>query len=340
MQTSRVPGWYIACRSTDLDARPLAVDLAGRHLALFRDRAGTAHALEDRCAHRGAPLSRGRICGDRLHCPYHGWGYDARGDAVEVPALPANVPPPDGARVPAYPVAEQQGFVWVAPAEGPPACAPHRFAHMGEPGWTHFRMRTRFPADVPTCLENFLDCPHATFVHRRWFRAPAARTVKVTVRTLADGAEAEYFDEPRSGALVWRLLAPRRGAMRHTDRFIAPNVSQVDYAFDNGMHYTITSCCTPLGVHDTIVHTVIAFRFGRIGPLVRLVFEPLSRLIIRQDVCMLAMQRANIRRFGEPRFVSTAADLLAPHIAAWTRALRDGGVPPAAGEERHGEIRL
>ena len=97
---------------------------------------------------------------------------------------------------------------------------------------------------------------------------------------------------------------------------------------------------TPIDTHDTIVHTVICFRFGRVGPLVRLAFEPLSRLIIRQDVRMLAMQRANMQRFDESRFVSTTADLLAPHIAAWTRALREGGVPPAAGYEHHGEIRL
>jgi len=314
--------------------------MAGRPLVLCRDGRGQAFALEDRCAHRGAPLSRGRACGDGLQCPYHGWRYGASGRVVEIPALSPGAIPPERAAVPAYPVREQQGFVWVASDEDAPAQEPHHFAHFGESGWTSFLLRNRFHADVDTCLENFLDCPHATFVHRRWFRAPTARRVGVTVTTLTDGAQAEYFDEPREGSAVWALLAPRRGGMRHTDRYIAPNVSQVDYAFTNGLHYTITSCCTPLGPEETMVYTRISFRYGRIGPLVRLVFEPLSRVIIRQDVRMLALRRENLQKFGEPRAVSSPADLLGPHIVAWRRAMRDGLAPPAAGVVRHAEIYL
>jgi hypothetical protein len=128
--------------------------------------------------------------------------------------------------------------------------------------------------------------------------------------------------------------------MRHTDRFIAPATSRVDYRFPNGLHYIITSSCTEIGPAETEVYTVISFRFGRIGALVRLYFEPLARLIIAQDVRMLAAQQANVERFGGPRFASTRADLLAPHIAAWREALRSGAPPPAAGKEQDVEIRL
>lgn len=201
-------------------------------------------------------------------------------------------------------------------------------------------MRTYFDASVDACLENFLDIPHATFVHRYLFRAPTARTVRATVRTLADGAEAEFFEEPRERAAVWALLAPRMGAMRHTDRFIAPNLSQVDYHFQNGWHYTITSCCMTASQRKTSVYTVISFRCGWLAPLVRLFFEPLSHLIIRQDVRMLAMQQENLARFPGARFESTPADLLGPHIRAWREALRDGGSLPSAGRESHVEIRI
>jgi hypothetical protein len=85
---------------------------------------------------------------------------------------------------------------------------------------------------------------------------------------------------------------------------------------------------------------VISFRYGRIGPLVRLLFEPLSRLIIAQDVRMLAQCQANRARHTSQRPVSTAADLLGPHIAAWSGALREGRMPPVAGEIRHAEIVL
>jgi hypothetical protein len=201
-------------------------------------------------------------------------------------------------------------------------------------------MRTVFDSSAEACLENFLDCPHATFVHRYWFRAPTAKQVRCTVRTLIDGAEAEFFDEPREKSAVWWLLAPRSGRMRHVDRFIAPNTSEVEYEFPNGLHYVITSSCTPLSARQTLVSTVISFRWRGRGALVRLFFEPLSRMFIRQDVRMLGLRRPTPGGGGVAAMASTPADVLGPHIHAWRRALATGSAPPAAGTETHVELTL
>ena len=82
------PYWQIACRSRDLRRSPRAVTIGDRPLVLFRDAQGDAVALEDRCAHRNAPLSIGRVCKGRLQCRYHGWEYDSEGRAAHIPALP------------------------------------------------------------------------------------------------------------------------------------------------------------------------------------------------------------------------------------------------------------
>jgi phenylpropionate dioxygenase-like ring-hydroxylating dioxygenase large terminal subunit len=202
-------------------------------------------------------------------------------------------------------------------------------------------MKTRFAASVEACLENFLDCPHATTVHRGWFRSPTAKVIRCAVRTLDDGAAAEYFDEPREKSLVWTLLAPSsKHQMRHTDRFLAPATSEVDYQFTNAARYLITSCCTPVDDRHTDVYTVITFRFGWITPLVRLFFEPLARRVIRQDVDMLDQVEANVERFGRPRYQVIAQDLLLPHIVQWRNAMRSGAPPPAAGQENHVDLRL
>lgn len=333
--------WMIACLGREV-ARdsPLAVVLEGRPVVLFRDVRGIAAALEDRCAHRNAPLSLGRIERGHLQCSYHGWSYDASGRVVEVPALPASEAHACRHEVRSYPTREQEGFVWISIDDPAPAAAPPPFPHLSSPGWTSFIMKTRFRASVDACLENFLDLPHATFLHRYWFRAPTAREVKVKVRTLKDGAEAEFFDEPRERSLVWWFLAPRGGPMRHTDRFIAPRTSRVDYAFPGGLHYVITSSCSPIDARITQVYTVISFRYPGVGWFVRLFFRPLSQRIIRQDVEMLDAQYANIERFGGPAFTSTRADLLGRHIAAWRRALAAGAPPPPAGDEQDVVIRI
>lgn len=333
--------WLIACRSRELGrASPIGVVADKHQVVLFRDAAGRPAALEDRCAHRNTPLSIGSVRNGVLVCRYHGWAYRHDGTVADIPALCEQDRPHGELGIRRFQAVEQDGFIWIAPSESPPAVLPPGFPHLGDTGWTSFIMKTKFEAPIDACLENFLDCPHATFLHRHWFRTPTARPVKARVRTLVDGAEAEYFEEPRERSLVWWLLAPQRGPMQHTDRFIAPRTSRVDYRFPNGLHYTITSSCTALSETETQVYTVITFRYGRIGPLVRLFFEPLACRIIRQDVEMLGVQYRNVSRFGGPKFASTRADLLGRHITAWRRALERGEPPPAADHQYDVELRL
>lgn len=328
------PGWYIVCRASELRRRPIPVQVGERRLVAFRTASGALGVIDDRCAHRGMALSAGSVRGECVKCPYHGWEYGTDGSCRLVPAMqhcPESLPL---VHLDAVECTEQDGYVW-GRFGTPAAEAPHSFPHRGQAGWTSFRMQTRFQATTESCLENFLDCPHATFVHRHWFRTPTTKPVGCVVTTLKDGAQAEFFDEPREKSAVWWLLAPRTGPMRHIDRFIAPNTSEVTYEFPNGLHYIITSSCTPLGAGETLVHTVITFRFPWLGPLIRLFFEPLSRLIIRQDVAMLARQQESLLRGGSKGFVSTPADVLAPHILAWRRALmRDAPVPSERSEQR------
>src|SRR5229473_613742 len=57
----------------------LATTIAKVPLVFWRDREGKVVALEDRCCHRAAPLSKGRLESDRLRCMYHGLLFDTSG---------------------------------------------------------------------------------------------------------------------------------------------------------------------------------------------------------------------------------------------------------------------
>jgi phenylpropionate dioxygenase-like ring-hydroxylating dioxygenase large terminal subunit len=202
-------------------------------------------------------------------------------------------------------------------------------------------MKTTFNAPVEDCLENFLDCPHAATVHRLWFRTSAAKPVEAIVRTLPDGAVAEYIDEPREKSAVFGLLSQKSAKMTHTDRFIAPATSEVDYQFSNGDRCMITSTCRPIHDRLTMVYTVMSFRFRLWGPLVRLVFHPMSRIIITQDVRMLDRQQNNLRRFNRPhRYNVIRQDLLATHIWQWRNALNADTPLPEAGHETRVEMQF
>jgi len=326
--------WYIAATSAELRRRPLARTLFGEPLALFRDGCGRPAALADRCLHRNMALSEGRVVEGCLECPYHGWRYDPAGRCTRIPASCAETPVPRLAGVRAYPAVEQDGYVWVYPGPGVPATAPFRFPHLGEPGWTSFRMRNRFAAPAFACLENFLDCPHTVFVHQGWFRTRDPRPLVAEVRRFRDRVEAVFADEPRGRSVVSALFFPAGAPMVHTDRFLLPTTSRVDYRFTANRRFIITSHCAPVGDDETAVYTVVSFRFGRLGPLVRLLLEPICRRVIAQDVRILRRQTAQIRRFGGPRFTTVPTDLFARHIRAlWARAEQEG-IPDASAWDR------
>lgn len=324
--------WYIACPSSSIRRHPLAVQVLSRNLVLFRTEDGGPAALEDRCAHRGMPLADGRVNGGAIQCPYHGWCFDKSGKAVRMPAVPRHESCLPDASIAAFKCVEQDGYIWVCLGPDPVHDKPPSFAHLGDPGWTTFRMYNRFEAPVESCLENFLDCPHATVVHRHWFRTPTQREVRCRVQPLDDGAVAEYFDEPREKSLVWSLLTPARGDMQHTDRYIAPSTTRVDYRFAEDRRYIVTSFCTPVTDLLTDVYTVITFRYGIWGPLMRLYFEPLSHRIIAQDVSTLKQQHANLARHEDQSFRIIEQDVLLPHIRRWRRSLESGSLPAGKGE--------
>jgi phenylpropionate dioxygenase-like ring-hydroxylating dioxygenase large terminal subunit len=314
--------WHIACASKSLKRKPKALTVFSKDIAICRNDQGQPFAVEDRCAHRNLPLHCGKLVNGQLQCPYHGWTYNSKGQASNIPAIPEQQKVISSKiKITAYPCYEVNGYIWICISQNPVHKSPPVFPFINKPGWTTFRMQTRFDATVENCLENFLDIPHATFVHRLWFRSPHSETIKADIKELSDGAVAEYIKEPRKKSLVFRLLSKSKTLLEHTDRFIAPAMSRVDYKFSDKRHYIISSFCTPINKDETEVFTVITFKYKYIGLLIRCVFEPLSRLIIRQDVNILKKQQRNIQRFGEEKFVQIPQDLLRPYIISWREAI-------------------
>ena len=88
LPVNRVPrnNWYVAAFSAEVSTVPLARTICGDAVALFRTASGHLAAVEDRCIHRGMPLTRGGQCsGEIIRCPYHGLEFDAEGTCVKIP---------------------------------------------------------------------------------------------------------------------------------------------------------------------------------------------------------------------------------------------------------------
>lgn len=114
--TSRAIWWSVA-RSEEVTAKkPLAVDIGNQPVVIWRDNAGVARALEDRCPHRRAPLSLGCIRDNGwIQCGYHGWSYDGEtGRLREIPNMKDEQRFPPLYKAQRFAVTEGDGFVRVS----------------------------------------------------------------------------------------------------------------------------------------------------------------------------------------------------------------------------------
>jgi phenylpropionate dioxygenase-like ring-hydroxylating dioxygenase large terminal subunit len=167
--------WHPVASADAIGAQPLAVRLLGEDLVLWRDTAGSVHAWPDRCPHRGARLSLGRVQQDRLECPYHGWQFEGSGRCVRVPALPAFTPPASHS-VTTHEAQEAGGLVWVRLENGTtelPAFAAEGDARLRKLNCGPYTVET----SAPRIVENFLDMAHFGFVHEGWLGERSATAI-------------------------------------------------------------------------------------------------------------------------------------------------------------------
>jgi phenylpropionate dioxygenase-like ring-hydroxylating dioxygenase large terminal subunit len=159
--------WYPAEWSERLGTEPLKIRMLGQDFALFRGEDGRARCLANVCVHRGGSLAGGRIRGDCIECPYHGWRFDGTGRCRRIPSLGPQARIPARARVDSYPVQERYGIVFVFLGDLPEDERPPimEIAEYGQPGWRATSESYSHAVDFRRSLENALDPAHNEFVH-------------------------------------------------------------------------------------------------------------------------------------------------------------------------------
>ena len=117
--------WYCAGFSRELQSGALKpITILGEPVVLYRQAGGTAAALADRCPHRFAPLSMGKVCEGEVQCAYHGLRFDAAGLCTHNPHGDGSIP--KAAKVRSYPLLERHGALWIWTGEAAQAESPGR----------------------------------------------------------------------------------------------------------------------------------------------------------------------------------------------------------------------
>jgi phenylpropionate dioxygenase-like ring-hydroxylating dioxygenase large terminal subunit len=318
--------WLLAASSHELDDRPLARRILGQHLVIFRGPDGTPVALEDRCLHRGVPLSCGTVETGLLVCRYHGWHFDRDGACVQVPCAGPDESPPSK-RLPRYPTVERQGSIWVCLDERPIGEVPRwPLEHLS--GTKTSELRLRFGAHFLFVLHNFFDATHVSFVHPEINARPGPRDqpwslARARLEETQAGVRVSYTRPrprgagPRSPASLIDLLyqaLQRSGAcgpqpeFRYYEEYVAPTTMRIvrTFAHDRALIHSVV--CTPEDETSTRVTIRTEACLPPLSELLVHLTEESIRRLIHQDVQVLEAQTAQLLRSGNESWVSCTAD--------------------------------
>lgn len=161
--------WWVAAFADEVDRTPLARWLLDAPVVLYRTEGGEVVALEDRCPHRQAPLSIGKLRGDAIECGYHGFQFNAEGRCIRVPSM--STPPP--IRIETYPVREIGPLVWIYlgdPEQIDTVPPPPELPWLADPDFAIRKGLIEIAANYLLLKENVLDLTHFGYVHAATFQ--------------------------------------------------------------------------------------------------------------------------------------------------------------------------
>lgn len=314
--------WYVAAESGDVGRSLLPRTLLGRPVVLYRTVAGTPVALDDACPHKLAPLSRGVLRGDAIECGYHGLTFDGSGRCVRAPGERAV--PPD-ACVPALPVAEHLGFVWVwtgDPARADRALLP-QVRDYGRDGWTTGRGKPmRFAARWWLLAENLVDPAHTSFVHRSTVGGASGEDVPLRLMRGEGDVCLGRWIEASEPVPVMRSLGGVTGTVDRWQvyAFSSPQTGSVDFgaiprgaprtesAMDSGFRIRTYMMITPETARSTLYFWFQLRNFAPGDDRVTLALLESYAHTFEEDRALLEAIQANEDRLGVRRSVRLAID--------------------------------
>ncbi len=239
--------WYACVPLSDLAGGPKPFRLLGEDIVLFLDRDGQPAALEDRCCHRTARLSKGWIRDGNIVCGYHGWEYDRTGKLVMIPQFPFEQPVPE-ARARNFHAQEKYGYVWVC-LDAPLADIPP-IPEAGDAGYRRiFQFHDEWKTSALRLMENSFDNAHFAFVHQNTFgQISQPKPEKYEITETDYGFDAETIITIDNPDRAKRITGdPNPTTKRHMrNKWFMPFCRRLDMEYPSGIRHIIFNSATPI----------------------------------------------------------------------------------------------
>ena len=310
--------------SSEVGREPLGRTVCGRHVVLFRREDGSAVALDDRCPHRGYPLSAGALVGDEIQCGYHGLRFDGCGTCVWAPGQDRV---PSRANVPAR-AADRTGALGVV-VDGRPR---RRRRRRGSRRWRGSTIRPGRPCTASSrwrrgpslLIDNLLDLSHETFLHAGYIGTPEVAETPITTRT--DG-HVVHVSRHMSAVECPPFYANSTGLTTPIDRWqdieyhapgcyllhvrVAPAGSRAaarTAPIVGAAHVEVMYAITPVDEHHTLDFWAVSRDFAIDDAEVDAYLARMNREVVLQDVEALSLIEQRLGDDWSPPEVSLKID--------------------------------
>ena len=285
--------WYFALPSRDLKAGKLVgKTLVGEPMVFARQPHGQVYALRDVCPHRGIPLRHGRMVGDQVECPYHGWQFGASGACSLIPSLvedqEMNL---ERIKVRRYPVAESHGCVWVyvgAPGEEPAIDPPT--LPVPDDAQPKMISRVHFPCHVDHAVIGLMDPAHGPFVHQAWWWR-SGRSIHAKAKDFAptERGFAMVRHMPSSNSAGYKILG---GEISTEITFQLPSIRIEHMTAGNNLVVGLTAV-TPISPRETELHQIFFWTIPLLSVL-KPVLGIFARRFLNQDRDVVVKQQEGL----------------------------------------------
>ncbi len=241
--------WYPLATELEVAGRPVARTVLGERLVLYRDAADHIVAAADRCPHREAPLSAGKVDKGILSCCYHGWSFGEGGACVCIPSADADLPIPANAHLACFQATVKYGLVWVCLGDNPQAIP----AILQEEDGAYRRINN--PVDIwKVCAmrmtDNFLDISHFPWVHAGTFGdGQRTQAPEIELQTLAGGFygyeyQVDVKNPPDANLASGKINEAVSRTM--TTGFHLPFAVRSTVHYDSGLDHILLLLATPI----------------------------------------------------------------------------------------------
>ena len=239
-------GWFSVSRGIELQVGEVKqVQAFDRELVLYRTRSGVPVLQDAYCPHLGANLAvGGRVVGESIRCPFHGWRFGSQGKCEEIPYCEEI---PERARLRTWHTQEKNGevYVWYHPENTAPQWEIPDLIELGDTNWTTPRYAEFLvPAHVQDIAENSCDPVHFQYVHRQADIPPSEVTIEENGRILH-----LYSDATNAGV----------SSKLHAAVF-NPGFALVRTSYGPGAEMVVYNSAQPINRHETKMRWTLTVR--------------------------------------------------------------------------------